>query len=517
MRTKTSLRAAVLALAAALLAACGSDGSPSGGDPAAAEGTPQSGGSMTLLTPSEPRTLDPAAVSNYLATTTVVGNSLYGQLLTVEDGEIRYGLAESLSTSDGGTTWTLKLRDGLTFSNGTPLDAAAVQFNWERVKDPAVGSSGRGGASFVSTMAPSGQTLDFTLTRPIARFQNVIAQEQLNWIGEPQALQAGPQAFDANPIGAGPFVLKSWTRGGELVLERNPNYYDSPRPYLDELVLRTNTDAGQRFATVQSGGADGTLSSNPDLAARAAEEGLEISPIEGGDTNMFRFNTRMAPFDDVRARRAVVQGIDTQAVNEVVNSGFGTVPETVFPEGSEWNGDAELLGYDPEAAQELFDELAAEGKPVEFTINSFPSTESRRAAEAMQAQLNQYDHVAVEVEVLDNSAALALTVQRTFVFTLGAFSSDPVSLYQTLNSESSGNFSGISDPELDAALEDLLIAADDDALNEAYQRVAERYSELALDVFLVRDHNAVVHTDRVHGVKFYARSAIRTDELWVSE
>jgi peptide/nickel transport system substrate-binding protein len=523
VRHLRSVRIGILAVTAALLAACGSSGdSGSGGGGGGGDvGEPQSGGSVTLGQQAEPRTLDPATMSNNTSGQTLVGGSLYGQLLTVDaDGEVEYGLAESLSSSDGGTTWKLTLREGLTFSDGTPLDAAAVQFGWERILDPTLGSSSRGVVAFIDTMTASGQTLDFTLKTPIAQFENAISEQgPLNWIASPDALRAGATAFDENPIGAGPFVLESWQRSGQMVLTRNESYWDSPRPYLDELVLTANPDADQRYSTVVSGGADGTTLSNPDIFARAEADGLtgHTAPL-GGGTGM-AMNTRTAPFDDVRARQAVTLGVDRDALRASAYGGEGETPHTFFADGSEWNGDAELLPYDPEAAQELFDELAAEGKPVEFTLTSFPAPQSRRSSESIQAQLSQYDNVQVEVEVLDFPAAIAKLTQRNFQgFISGtAFSAPMPSLYLALYSQSGANSTGVSDPELDSALESALSTTDEDERADAYRQVSERMAELTPEMYYIRQQYSIVVTDSVHGVELYGLGAVRTDGIWTTE
>lgn len=518
MRGTLAMRAGVIAVAAALLAACGSDDSGGSGGGGGDAGEPQSGGSASIIQFSEPRTLDPAIMGNLAATNALVGNSLFGQLLRVDtEGEVEYGLAEDLSTSDGGTTWKLVLRDGLTFSDGTPFDAAAVAYNWERIKDPATGSRTAGYAVLIDTMTPSGQTLDFTLTQPIPLYHETISSQPMNWIASPQALQAGAAAFDENPIGAGPFVLDSWQRSGEMVLARNDSYYDSPRPYLDELVLTVNPDATQRFGTLTSGGADGAVSTSPEQLALATGGGAESVIHPTGDSLVEVMNARIAPFDDVRARQAVFLGVDRDAVNAAAFQGEGDVPETLFKDDSPYNGDTTLPEYDQEAAQELFDELADDGKPVQFTITTLSNTETRRVAEAIQAQLNQYDNVDVELEVLDQSASFAKYSARTFQMTNGLLRTADVDLYSFLNSESESNVSGVSDPELDAALEEGLSAADQDARADAYAQVAERYSELVPALNYARPQYALAYDgDRLHGVEMYGNSSIRTDTLWVT-
>ncbi len=520
MRSTTSLRLAALAAAAALLAACGSDdSSATPGDRtagAAACGDGQSGGTATLLQYSEPRTLDPAILSNQTATNTLVGNSLFGQLITTTpDGEIGYGLAESLETSDGGTTWQLTLRDGLTFSNGTPFDAAAVQNTWEHIADPATASPAAQFTALIESMNADGLTLDFTLTRQLGAFPETIANS-LNWIAEPQALAQGPQAFDADPVGAGPFVLESWQRNGPMRLLPNEDFYDAPRPYLDELVLLSNTDAQQRIATVVSGGANGSLNGDAALDQEAEAQGLLVTSQPAGDSLVYRLNTRIAPFDDVRARQAVAAAVDLTALNEVVYAGAGEVPTTVFPDSTGWNGDVTLPEYDQQAAQGLFDELAEEGNPVEFTLTTFPTTQSRRASEAIQAQLNQYDNVQVELEVLDFPAAIAKTTDRTFQMVPGNLPLDSVQIYNQLYSTSAGNYTGISAPELDAALEAALSAADPTARAEAFETVAAQYSELVPDLIYARASRSVVHDDSLQGLEYYGQSAVRTDTICVA-
>jgi peptide/nickel transport system substrate-binding protein len=522
MRTRFSTRAGIIAVTAALLAACGGGSSDSGGgsgDAAAEEGEPRSGGTASLLQLTEPRTLDPAVMNNASSGNTLVGNSLFGQLVTVdEEGVVEPGLAESVETTDGGTTWKLTLREGLTFSDGSAFDAAAVQFNWERIKNPATGSQAILAASYVGSMTATGQTLEFTLTVPIAQFESTVA-ESLNWIASPAALQAGNQAFDAAPVGAGPFVLKSWQRNGQMVLARNENYWDAPRPYLDELVLTANGDAQQRFSTLTSGAVDGSLFSNPDIFALAEEQGLNTATQELNGAIALSMNTRVAPFDDVRARQAVAMGVDRDAVNAAAYAGEAEVPEALFREGSPYNGDTKLPTYDQDAAQELFDELADEGKPVEFTITAVQTTENRRVTEAVQAQLNQYDNVSVELEVLDFPAYAAANAQRSFEMTAGGltFSNPAPLLYTNLHSTTRGNVTGISDPELDAALEAGLAASDEDSRVEAYQEVAALFTELSPYLTYIRSNFSTIYEDRLHGVEYYGTGAVRTDLMWVSE
>jgi len=510
----------VVAAAALVMSACGGgndDDTSSGGD---ASGDPVAGGSASIIQMSEPRILDPAAMTNGYPTNAVVGNALFGTLMVDNpDGKLEFVLAKSFDSSDGGKTWTLTLRDGLTYSDGSPMTAADVAFNWERIKDPALGSQSRVVAEYVADMKPEGQVLTFTLTEPIANFQYAILFNSLNWVAKPDALKGDPAAFDKKPIGAGPFTLESWTRGGKMVLAKNTKYFDKAKPYLDELVLSANGDEGQRVSTVEAGGADATLHSSSAFYKRALESGLKGTKPDFSGGIIMNMNSRFAPFDDPKAREAVAKAMDLKAVNAAAYEGVGVAPETYFPKESPFYNGVPLTAYDKAGAQKLFDELAAAGKPVEFKITAYQTSESKRVAEAFQTQLNTYKNVKVDLEVLDFPAAQAKVNAREFQMAPGGMGSlDPeTTMYQQLHSDSSGNFSGISDPKMDAALEAGRLSSDIEERKAAYKIVAE---QLAIDnpsIIYTKYTSGITYDKKLGGVVQYGNGSTRVDTIWTSK
>jgi len=511
--------ALVVAATALVMSACGG-GSDAGSGDDASDGDPVSGGSVSVLQMSEPRILDPAVMSNALSTNAIVGNALFGTLLVDKpDGSFDFVLAKSLESDDGGTTWKLTLRDGLTFSDGSPVDAEDVAFSWERIKDPELGSQSRAVALYLDELKPEGQVLTFTLTEPIANFGFAITGGSLNWVAKADALKAGQTEFDKDPIGAGPFVLKSWTRGGKMVLKKNTGYFDDPRPYLDELVLSANGDEGQRFSTVESGGADATASSSAAYFKHGMDKGLKGTKLDlSGGITMW-MNARFAPFDDDRAREAVAKGIDVDAVNEAAYEGIGVGPDTMFVESSPFYNDTPLTAHDKAGAQKLFDELADDGKPLDFTITAYQTSESRRVAEAFQAQLSSFDNVKVDVEVLDFPAATAKVNAREFQMAPGGIGFiDPEPLvYQNLHSESAGSYSGVRDAQLDAALEKGRLSSDLEERKAAYGVVAERFAAVNPAIFYTRYTNGIAYDSHVAGFEQYGNSSTRVDGVWTTK
>ena len=161
------------------------------------------------------------------------------------------------------TTWTLKLKPGITFSDGTPYDAAAVQANWERAKDASQRSPALTTAMTTSALTVTDPTtLTITLASPNANFDNAVARTALNYIASPTAFRGGTD-LTSSAVGAGPFLLERWLRDDRMVLKKNPDWKGSEGTYLDELTIRVLGDEEQRIDTFITGQADGFYTATP--------------------------------------------------------------------------------------------------------------------------------------------------------------------------------------------------------------------------------------------------------------
>jgi peptide/nickel transport system substrate-binding protein len=516
------LGVAVAAASAMLVSACAGGGAVAGGGATGATGAsgdPVAGGSATVLTLSEPRTLDPTFGSNNGPGGGVIGNALFGQLLLTDPktSEIVPSMASAFATSDGGKTFDLTLRDGLRFSDGSPLTADAVKAHWEKVKTTP-GSTYAGDAGSVeSTTVVSPTRLTITMVQPIPNFAYSVVTTTLNWIPKPEAVAAGAQAFDANPIGAGPFTLSEWRRQDALVVKRNPNYWDAPRPYLDQITFKPALDASQRINTVISGGADVAVESNWVNLQKAGQSNLfsEVQALSGG--NYLALNTRRAPFDDVRARQAVALAIDAQALNVSVFSGAAKPVDTLFATDSPFYTDAKTLQPDKAKAQQLFDQLAAEGKPVSFTYTGTASSESKGTGESLQAQLSAFTNVTMTIQTVEYAQIAALQGTKDFdaTVTSAAFLDPEPRLWTAFQGDSRVNMSGIDDPDLNAALLKGRTATTVDDRKAAYEVVEQRLEAQVPNVWISRNASGVVAGKQVGGVVQYGFGSLRADQLWV--
>jgi len=285
------------------------------------------------------------------------------------------------------------------FTDGTPYDAAAVKFNWERLQDPKNAASRAAQANLMQSMdVVNPTTLKITLKSKNAVFpQNLTL---IPYIASPKAIQEKGDDLNSNPVGAGPYVLKSWTRNGPMVLQRNPGYWNAPRPYLDQVIIRPILDESQRVNTFLSGDANLMFTGDPASADKLTKSGVAGYPAAlNGGTNIY-FNTRKAPFNDVRARQAIVMAIDRVDYAKIVNNGLLQPINSVFrPDSPFFDQGIQELPYDPTKAQQLFDQLAADtGGPLTFTLFTFNASSYVSSAEYMQAVLNKFRNVKMTID-----------------------------------------------------------------------------------------------------------------------
>jgi peptide/nickel transport system substrate-binding protein len=509
---------AALCTGVLLLAACSKPAT----DTPASGSSPVPGGTARLLQLTEPRNLDPATLGNEWILNAHLGNALFGTLMVNDPhtGKITYKMAESFTTHDGGATFDLQLRPGLKFSDKSPLDASAVKFNWDRLKDPRTGSLVTEDASMVaSSKVVNTTTLRLTMAQRVPSFAQSVVTTPLNWIASPAALKKGRAAFDAHPVGAGPFTLEKWARQDTMELVKNPAYWDAPRPYLDRLTLRSSRETEQRINTLTSGGADLVLDTNYGTLAKAEQAGLptHVAPLNGG--YFLSMNTRRPPFDDVRARRAVAAALDTDALALAVHHHTAPDFSTLFRKSSPYYSNVPLPKRDKAKAQKLFDELAAEGKPLSFTLPTTSLTETKAEAESVQAQLSAFRNVTVKVRTLD--VADILKLRQTYDFdmvTATAHFIDPEPRLRTAFLGSSRrNLSGISDRQLDSALERGRTATTVKERRAAYKIVQQRLATLTPVVFTQRSPAIIITAKNVGGTVTYGNGSLLPEELWIRQ
>jgi peptide/nickel transport system substrate-binding protein len=230
-----------------------------------------------------------------------------------------------------------------------------------------------------------------------------VALTLIPFIASPTAVKAQGSSYgsDNKAIGAGPFLLKSWTRDSRWEFVRNPNYWRAPQPYVDQLVVLPLTDETQRKNTFTTGAANITfmgLGTNADEINKSGRSTQQTMILNGGI--QLYFNTKKAPFNDVNARLAVAAAIDPVDYNKVVNSGLQEPIDSIFRHDSPFF-DASIVqpfNKGTAATQQLIDGVAAKnGGTFGFDITAFQSTNYQLSAQYIQAKMNAFKNVKVNI------------------------------------------------------------------------------------------------------------------------
>ncbi|MFF0818223.1 ABC transporter substrate-binding protein [Rhodococcus sp. NPDC003318] len=496
------------------LAGCtGSSGDS--GDPA---GEPKSGGTLSWAVTGETASMDPAVCSTVAPPRC---STIFGTLMRYdsETAEFVPYLAQSFDSEDG-QHWTLKLREGTTFSDGTPFDAAAVVFNWDRIKNPQTLSPAAGVTAGMTWQVVDPLTVSVALESPNYQLPWQLVKG-LGAIGSPTAIQAAGAEVGNKPVGAGPFVLTQWIRNSQMELTRNPNYFEEGLPYLDGLITKPINSDEQRLNALRSGEIDvDTSFSAEDTATVEAEGGYDIyeTPLVGGSGVMFNYADPAIADPDLR--KAIQHAIDGTQINKAVTPSEETV-KTFLPTDDDSLGT--LPTTDLSEAQRLFDSyLKRTGRTGEtislLTYAGFPQME--QTSQLLQAQIQKINGLTVALEPVDNTTMLKRKRQHEFqIVVTSNLSVDEDLLYDLFHTGGSLNAMNYSNPKVDEALEITRKSGEPDEVAKAYE-VAN--GEISKDApFLIwRNMSGYIYADqKVQGIAATgtaAGAAFEWERAWLN-
>jgi peptide/nickel transport system substrate-binding protein len=432
------------------------------------------GGTFVRAMTSEPASIDPqgAATSGL----SLVAPYLFDTLVTRDvDNKLVPVLAESWHTSDDGKAITLKLKSGVTFQDGTPFNAQAVQFTFKRFKETGTKSPIYDGVKRIEDIQVIDDlTVRFTFKEPTANFWSTLTMPYAGIIS-PDSARKVTETGKGNLIGTGAFILAEWKAGQSLTLKRNPDYrWGAPitqnraAPYLDALVFKVIPDAATQLAALQTGDVDAIFVNQPDHIAKLRNTPtIQLIETELNSLIYLAFNCKKPPFNDARVRQALSRAINKEEIIQVALGGIGKRASTYLP--------PTLLGYD--AALESYEikydtkraqaELQALGfiqsangtwekdgqalKGLLLTSNRAPND---AIAALIQAQFKAIG-VPIEIQQLDSKAVADATATGKFDFLLYRYDwNDPDALNIYLGSDRIGttNRAAYSNPAVDQLL-----------------------------------------------------------------
>jgi peptide/nickel transport system substrate-binding protein len=293
----------------------------------------------------------------------IVGWQLFDNLISRDPTTMRPvpHLAESWHHDDE-LTWELKLRQGVRFHNGEPFNAATVKYNFERVLNPDQRSPQRGNIAWIARV----EVVDDYTVRLITKEPHPIVPERLTnfqMVPAAYAKQVGDAGLAAKPVGTGPYKFVSWTKGQEVVLEANIDYWQGP-PAVKTVIFRAIPAMGTQVAGLLAGDVDIIRTVPPEQIAGIEASGVayvSMAPILRvvylGFDCLGRDPTSQTALQDKRIRQAIAHAIDVDAIIYHVLGGIGARTTTgVTSMHFGYDGDAPRYAYDPEKAKALLAE-----------------------------------------------------------------------------------------------------------------------------------------------------------------
>ena len=474
-----------------LTAACGSDDNK--GDNGAAntdkttttagaepEGKPVKGGELIFGTESDIATMDVGAAAQ--PSDKVITLGIYDPLMTYTDGKITPYLAKTMeSAPDDLSTWTMGLREGVTFHDGTPLNADAVVKHFDRLKDPATQCPCFNLVSEIESMdtpdGPEGLSVTFHLAKPDVAFPDLLAGSS-GYIESPTAVAKFGPDYKNNPVGTGPFTLAEYVPGDRVVLAAYPGYWQKDEngiqlPYLDKLTLKPIPDSGQRLSALENGDIDMFQSAVSNDIKNAEAKGFAAQKISGSSSTILLMNNSKPPFNDVRARQAVAYAMNKDAINDRVYDGVRVPSYSGFaPDSPYFNPDAGTPKYDPEKAKALVKELGG----LKFSIVCIPTPEADAVLQ-LTKQMGEQVGMQITLESQEQGAFVNRMFSKAGDYEAACFRSshfiEPDAIRPGLTTGDAGNLAFYSNPEVDKLLDEARQTDDFDIRKEKYDKVQE--------------------------------------------
>ncbi len=437
----------------------------------------------------------------------IVGNALFDPLAAYDENfDPQPYLAESFTPNADFTSWTIELRPGVTFHDGSPVNGEAVARNLQAHQTSLLTSTA---VSFIETVTATGElTVQVDMEKPWSTFPDSLTS-QVGYVMAPAMIDNPDGA--RQPVGSGPFVFEQWTPGRNLDATRNDAYWRDGLPYLDAVDFQVLTDIQTRGRSLEGGevqvmetGDAGQIVKFAELAADGQFQMYTDDNAEVSET-FIGLNTSKPPFDNPIARQALAYSIDRQAISD--QAYLSLFPPAVGPykPNSDFFVEAGVPDFDPDRARELVAEYeATTGQPLSFSANILPVPEIRQIAEVLQQQAADVG-IEVTLEAMDQATLLvrALTgdyeatgfilfgskqLDREYVFIADYPAGNPLNFTRNVN------------PAIVEAL-DTARASDDPAVRaEAFAEIQRQFAADGNFVFMVHNLGAVVYANEVFGI-----------------
>ncbi|WP_174614592.1 ABC transporter substrate-binding protein [Virgibacillus ihumii] len=461
----------------------------------------------------DPPQLDPHRSS--AAVDRQVFQSLYNTLVDLnEDLEIVPELAKEWKISEDGKTYTFQLQEGVVFHDGTPFNAKAVKFNFDRMLNPDLASPRKSEINLVTdVIAVDEYTVKIKLKKPYSPFLSVLT-DRAGMMVSPSAVKEKGKDFSNNPVGTGPYKFAERVQQDHIKLTQFGDYWRE-KPAVKNVVYRPYPDGNTRVTNLISGSLD-IVNQIPfkDLDKVKNASNLKVSVKDGLGFQGLMLNTDKEPFSNKKVRQAVNIAIDRKAIAEVVYKNGVTPAVSPFPPSS-WAHpeDMEVPEADVEEAKKLIAESGL--KNINFTLKITPKPEEKQIGQMLQSMLGQIG-IKVEIEMVEFGTLLEQMRNHEYDALRIGWSGrvDPDgNTFTWFSSEGSLNEMSYSNSKVDQLLTEARRTSDREERKELYAQVSQILWEDVPYIFIFHEKNIKPMKNYVEGYNHVPDGMIRTESI----
>jgi len=507
-RVAATVMAAMVAVVGCLAGACTA---PVGtGTTLDGRSTPVRGGTLVIGLTAESSGWSPVA-DQWALDGHFVASAIYDPLMAVApDRSIVPELAEVVEHDDSFTRWTLHLRRGVTFHDGTPFDAAAVKANLDASRR---GLGAIALAPIDEVQVVDASTVVVTMSTPWSAFPGTLVGQQ-GYMAAPSTLEDG--SASTRPVGTGPFAFEGWSPDHRLRVTRNDRYWQRDRPYLDEIEFQPIADNASRSAALASGSLDLYVTYDPADAAVDPSSDRRVLTDHRAEETVVVLNASRPPLDDPDVRRALALATDRDRVVDTLGPGVLEPADGPFAEGEPWySADTHQPPFDLAEARRFADaHRARTGEALRLRLTTFPDPTRLRQAQLLQQMWAEIG-AEVQIQTLDQASFIDPLIHggldAAIISNFGP--ADPDFNYLFWHSSLVGepgalsiNFSHTADAELDAALDAGRRTDDVEVRARHYQVVTRRLNDEVAYIWLYRTPTTIVATHEVGGLESLGRA-----------
>ncbi|MBT5428423.1 MAG: ABC transporter substrate-binding protein [Rhodospirillaceae bacterium] len=430
--------------------------------------------------------------------------------------------AVSAEPSDNYKRWRIKLRKGMKFSNGVEVTSQAYKAHFDRFL------SSKPAGRFRRIMGPAMDrvevvdkyTFDFHFRQASPGFKSILTMPIITWyVQEPGwvAKNQKKRSFGLTSIGQGPYMLKSWKPGDKITMVRNPNYWNPKAQHLDEIIYQIIPSRANAFNALKAGQIDVMLVPTTERDRAESSNTTVLDGVSNIAPRGIGFNSSVAPFNDIRVRRALIQAIDRKGVTMIGTRNETGVPTHMYPSDHPWfckNTKMPWPEYSPEKAKKL---LAEYGKPVKFELNIISIKTISLVAQSLQAQWKAIGvDASIKVGPRGPSYNRGITSGKYDIWwTNFGNNVDPSVVAINFNSKSKSNFYKVNDSAIDEALNKLRNAKG----KAARLKASCNYQKLLVEqVRYYPFRNAVISvgfSNRIGGMQKPMSNGFKAHRAWI--